>query len=73
MIKDEVYMKLRRIKGKRSFSETLDDLSNRYEASDKEPFRRMVGMLNHKESEELREKVKKIREQFKVRKYEDIA
>lgn len=69
MIQDEVYKKLSKIKGKRSFSQLLDALSENSEVAKKEAFRKVFGLITAKEAKAAMKRIKENRKHAKVRVY----
>jgi len=69
MIQDEVYKKLSKIKGKKSFSQLLDTLADNPEAAKKEAFRKVFGLITAKEAKVAMKRIREARKQTKVRVY----
>lgn len=59
-IKEEAYERLKKLKGDKSFSEVIMDVTDDKEVDLMESF----GVLSDEEAEELREKRKEFREEF---------
>lgn len=70
MITDEVYEKLVTIKDGRSFSELLDALATSNIKDDKEPFRKIAGIITDTEAKEIYKRIKEMRKLTKVRFHE---
>ncbi|MDE1850835.1 MAG: antitoxin VapB family protein [Candidatus Micrarchaeota archaeon] len=73
MIKDDVYMKLSKIKGSKSFSDLLEELSDKSNDSNKAVFRKIFGLMTDKEAGAAMERIGKMRKNAKVRSYEITA
>ncbi|MCL5238938.1 MAG: antitoxin VapB family protein [Candidatus Marsarchaeota archaeon] len=61
MITDDVYNRLARMKGKKSFSELLAELSAKRAESGKRALLRVAGVLTHEEAEEMRRMIDRTR------------
>jgi predicted CopG family antitoxin len=66
MIKDEVYQRLSKIKGKKSFSELLDELVYDRKEAKLAAFEKIRGILSDKEADEVQARIKKMRESFRL-------
>lgn len=67
MITDDVYRKLAAVKGKRSFSELLDDILTEAKKERNVRLAKFFNILNDKEADEMRKNVAEFRKNFKVR------
>ena len=70
MIKDQVYKKLAKIKGKRSFSELLDSLAESDRTAKMAAFEKLRGILTDKEAKGAYREIAEMRKQVKVRVFE---
>ncbi len=70
MIKDEVYNKLSKIKGKHSFSELLDGMVGEQRGAKLAALMKIKGILTEKKAKEAHKRIKKTRENFSVVDYE---
>ncbi|AOL17435.1 antitoxin [Sulfolobus sp. A20] len=73
-ISDEVYEKLVKLKGDRSFSETINELIQFYNANKKgrkEILDKMFGILTEKEVEDLEKEISQFRNNFRTRSLEN--
>jgi len=69
-ISDEVYEKLSKLKGNKSFSEVINDLIEFYyenKKGRKEILRSIFGILSEEEARELEKEVEEFRKNFKMR------
>jgi len=62
MIRDEVYKKLIEIKGDKSFSDVIEELIEESLSLRRKRLERYFGVLSKEGAEELRKKVKELRE-----------
>jgi predicted CopG family antitoxin len=66
MIKDEVYKKLSRIKGKKSFSELLDSMYEEKKDAKIEAFRKLKGILTDVEAKNAYKSIRELKKHAKV-------
>ena len=69
-ISDDVYDKLSKLKGNKSFSQIINELIEYYNKNRKgrvEALDIILGIINEKDAEELEKEVKELRKNFKVR------
>ncbi|MEM0373181.1 MAG: antitoxin VapB family protein [Sulfolobaceae archaeon] len=71
-ISDDVYEKLSKIKGNKSFSQVINELIEYYNKNRKgrvEALDLIFGILSEEEAKELEKEVEEFRKSFKVREY----
>jgi len=66
MIKDEVYRKLSKIKGKKSFSELLDSMYDEKEDAKMEAFRKLKGILTDREAKDAHRRIRELQKHASV-------
>ncbi len=71
MIKDQVYKKLAKLKGSKSFSELLDGMADESRTARMEALEKIRGILTDKEANAMRARIKEMRKNFKVRAFEN--
>lgn len=67
MIEDRVYLKLRSIKGSRSFGKVIDSLFEESHSARKARLKKYAGILSRTEADELAETAREIRRNLKAR------
>jgi predicted CopG family antitoxin len=66
MIRDEVYKRLSKIKGKKSFSKLLDSMLGEQNEVRMNAFRKLKGILTDEQAEEAYRRIKEIEKHAKV-------
>jgi predicted CopG family antitoxin len=66
MIRDEVYNRLSKIKGKKSFSKLLDSMLGEQREVRMNAFRKLKGILTDEQAEEAYRRIKEIEKHAKV-------
>ena len=67
MISDDAYAKLASIKGKKSFTDLILDITERVKQTNRTEIMRYAGILNDEEAEAMQRSVKRTRKAFNGR------